>query len=84
MYFLGINLCKYENIFGEPHKGVHSYRIFGFAAIDLFFTILGAYLIAYFSRISFWKIFFILILLSVFFHKAFCVHSTLTEMVFGK
>lgn len=41
--FILINLemnCKYKNLFGEPGKGIHSYRVFGFAAVDVGLTIL--------------------------------------------
>ena len=37
--------AKYKNIFGEPRKGVHSYRLFDFAIIDFIFTIIPIYII---------------------------------------
>ena len=30
-----MNLCKYKNILGELGKGVHSFRVFGVAIVDV-------------------------------------------------
>jgi hypothetical protein len=73
-------LCKYKNIFGEPKKGVHKYRFFGMAAVDLFLTILLAILIAYFYKKNVIIVFFILIIISILVHKLFCVDTTLTNI----
>ena len=48
-----MSLCKYKNALGEPKKGIHSYRLFGVAIVDVIMTILGAYLISNFFNISF-------------------------------
>ena len=42
-----INLCIYKDIFGIPKKGVHKYRIFNIAFVDLLLTILLAYKLAH-------------------------------------
>lgn len=34
------------NLFGKPNEGLHSYRIFGYAAFDLFATLIVAIFIA--------------------------------------
>ena len=31
--------CKFKNLLGEPKKGFHSTRLFGFAAYDILVTI---------------------------------------------
>ena len=38
-------LCKYKDILGKVGQGVHSYRLFGIAIVDVLLTILGAYII---------------------------------------
>ena len=43
-----MDLCKYKNALGEPGKGIHSYRLFGVAIVDVIMTVLGSYLISYF------------------------------------
>ena len=49
-------LCQYKNIFGEPKKGIHAYRIFNIAIVDLLLTIFIAYLFSIHKEISFQEI----------------------------
>ena len=34
--------CSRSNMFGKPGEGIHSYRIYDIAIIDVLFTIIGA------------------------------------------
>jgi hypothetical protein len=78
-----MDLCKYKDIFGEPRKGVHSYRIFDFAIVDIIATyLLSLYISKYYKDYSVLKLFVILFIISIFIHKLFCVETTLTKMVF--
>ena len=36
-----------NRLFGSPNRGIHSIRIFGLAAIDVLFTLIGAFILAY-------------------------------------
>jgi len=45
------DLSKYKNIFGPPGTGVHQYKFRGTAIVDYFMTIVGAFLITYFTDI---------------------------------
>jgi len=36
-----MSLSKYKNIFGKPGKGIHSYRFFNIAIVDVFLTIIA-------------------------------------------
>ena len=47
--------CPYKYIFGQPNKGFHSTRLFGFALYDTLGTIVLAMLVTYFFKISLWK-----------------------------
>ena len=38
--------CEYSDIFGNPNEGVHSYRLFNVAIVDVGLTILVAYLLS--------------------------------------
>ena len=38
-------LCSYKNILGEPSNGVHGYRIFNIAIVDVLLTIIMAFII---------------------------------------
>lgn len=77
-----MNLCKYKNALGEPDKGIHSYRLFGVAVADVVMTILGAFIISYFSKISFIKTLLVLFLLGIILHRLFCVRTTVDKLIF--
>jgi len=75
-------LCKYKDIFGQPRKGVHSYRFLDFAIIDIIFTIIGAYIISKYSNYDFYKILLFLFILGIILHKLFCVDTKLNSIIF--
>ena len=79
-----MDLCKYKNALGEPGKGIHSYRLFGVAIADVIMTIIGAWLISYFFKLSFLKTLIILFILGVILHRLFCVRTTLDKFLFPK
>ena len=78
-----MNLCKYSNILGSPNKGIHSYRMFNIAIIDLIFTIIGAFIIYYFTKINFFYILLALLILGIILHKLFCVRTTIDKLLFN-
>ena len=47
------NLSQYKDIFGKPMAGVHSYRFFNVAIVDVAATIIAAWLISYYGNYSF-------------------------------
>jgi hypothetical protein len=75
-------LCKYKDYFGQPGKGVHSYRVFGIAMVDVLFTILGSVLLAYLfewdTGYTILGVFFLGIVL----HRLFCVRTTIDRFLF--
>jgi hypothetical protein len=78
-----MSLCKYKNIFGEPNKGVHSYRIFNIAIVDVVATILLSYLISYLGNFPFlWTLIFFFIF-GILLHHIFCVRTTIDKLLFG-
>jgi len=77
-----MSLCKYKNALGEPGKGIHSYRLFGVAIIDVIMTIIGSYIISYFFKISFVYTMIILFGLGIFLHHIFCVRTTIDKLLF--
>lgn len=75
-------LCKFKDILGIPNKGVHSYRFFGVAIIDVIMTIIGAFLL---SRIFRWNFVYTLVclfLLGIVLHRLFCVRTTIDKILF--
>lgn len=82
-----MNLCPYKNMFGEPGKGAHAYRVMNLAIVDLLATLGAAMLTAWLmgqNVIGWWSItlFFLLVVISVVVHRMFCVNTTLTRLVF--
>lgn len=77
-------LCKYKNKFGEPGKGVHSYRIFNIAYIDVLSTIFGALIIhLIIPRYNFFSILIFLFILGIILHRLFCVQTTIDKLIFS-
>ena len=67
---------------GVPKKGVHSFRIFNIAIVDVVLTIIAAFLISYYMKYRFWKVLLVLFLLGVFLHWVFCVNTTINSFLF--
>ena len=44
-----------KNYFGKPNEGIHSYRIFGLAAVDVAMTLGASYLISQQLNTNFYK-----------------------------
>jgi hypothetical protein len=78
-----MSLCQYKDILGKPGKGIHSYRLFGFAIADLIMTVIAAYIIAYMFKIQFRYSLGGLFILGIVLHRAFCVKTTLDKLLFG-
>jgi len=75
-------LCKDKNIFGAPETGIHSYRLFGVAIMDVIMTIIGSIIISFFTG---WKVSYTLIglfLLGILLHRMFCVRTTVDKILF--
>lgn len=78
-----MGLCQYRDIFGKPGEGVHSYRLFGIAIVDLGLTILVSLIIAYLLGKNPLVICVIALLLGIIFHYLFCVNTTVNKAIFG-
>lgn len=87
-------LCQFSSVLGEPNKGIHSYRIFGLAAVDLGLSLLLASIIAVVSYSFLSKKyemkkynFLVLLLISILIvfisgikaHQLFCVETKLNK-----
>ena len=77
-----MDLCKYSTLFGLPGKGVHRYRIFNIAIVDVLATILLAFFIHYIFYFNFLYILLLLLLFSVVLHRMFCVRTTIDKLLF--
>lgn len=75
--------CNYKNIFGEVNSGLHQYRIFNFAIVDITLTIITAYIINYLYKGNFLTTLLLLIIFGIILHRVFCVKTTLDKMLFS-
>lgn len=77
--------CEYKNIFGEPNKGVHSYRIFDIAIVDVGATILLGIVLhnATNKKFKLYKIIISLFILGIILHRLFCVRTTVDKLLFA-
>lgn len=74
-------LCDYKDIFGAPNTGLHSYRIFNIALVDVLATFVLAYILSIFlKKYKLSTITILLFISSIIIHKFFCVETTLTKL----
>ena len=75
--------CKYKDIFGKVNKGVHSYRLFNIAIVDVVFTFIGAFLLyLMLPQYNYFIILLLLFILGIILHHLFCVRSTIDKWLF--
>ncbi len=65
--------CSYKNIFGEPNKGIHQYRIFGMAFFDIVGLILLSIIFSKYFNVNFIYTLLVMILITILIHWLFCV-----------
>ena len=70
------------DIFGKVNQGIHSYRFFGLAIVDVIMTILGSYVISYVFRVSFLYTLCIVFIIGILLHRYFNVRTTIDKMLF--
>ena len=77
-------LCKYKDIFGKVGEGVHSYRIFNIAIIDVILTFLLAFIIQLLlPKYNYYHILILLFILGIILHRMFCVKTTIDKLLFN-
>lgn len=72
-----------KNIFGEPRKGIHKYRIADIAIVDVVGTIAVAWLISHVMQYNFWKTVAALFILGIILHRLLDVRTTIDKKLFG-
>ena len=74
-----IDLCRYKNIFGIPGEGIHSYRVYNIAIMDVIGTILIGLIISFLFDTPLIKTIILLFLLGCIMHYLFCVDTTVNK-----
>ena len=75
--------CKYKNLFGRPGEGIHAYRLFDIAIIDVLAVIIGAKIISNSYKTPFFNTLIILFIIGIIFHRLFCVKTTIDKLLFN-
>ncbi len=76
-------LTQYKDIFGAPGTGLHSFRIFNIAVVDVALTLVAAYFIAQYTNYPLVYVVCGLLLLSVAVHYIFNVDTTVLKELKG-
>lgn len=79
---MDFSLCQYKDIFGKPNEGLHKYRVFDIAIVDVVSTVAVAYGLSRYFKEDFKAILLILILMGIISHRLFCVRSTVDKLLF--
>ena len=75
--------CQYKDLFGRVGEGVHSYRLFDVAVVDVLCTVLAAALLhVSFPQYRFEICLAWLFLMGVVLHRLCCVRTTVDRMLF--
>jgi hypothetical protein len=77
-----VDLCKYKDIIGKPNTGIHKYRFFDIAVLDVAVTILAGFLLSWFFKWNVWYTLGGIFLLGIISHRIFCVRSTVDKLLF--
>ena len=77
--------CKYKDILGEPKKGLHSYRAFNIAIVDVLLTFILAKFIQYYimEETEFSLILVFCFITGIILHRVFCVKTTIDKLLFS-
>jgi len=73
-----------NNIFGEPDTGIHSYRIFNIAYLDIIVTMIAAYGIhvTFYPGTKYSTVLFYLFVSGIILHRIFGVRTTVDKFIF--
>jgi Kef-type K+ transport system membrane component KefB len=70
-----------DGIIGLPGQGVHSYRIFNVAYMDVIVVLVAAILIAWAMKWSYMRTIIGIFILGIIVHKALCVGTTVDKVL---
>jgi len=76
--------CQYSDIFGKIKEGVHKYRLFNLAIVDVVMTFIGAYFLqkVFFKKYEYYQVLLGLFILGIILHRLFCVRTTIDKILF--
>lgn len=78
-----MSTCAYKDVFGKPNTGVHSYRLFNIAIVDVVMTIIVGVILSKIFHVNVYLLIFCLFLAGIILHRLFCVRTTVDILLFG-
>jgi len=72
----------FDEKIGVPNVGIHSYRIFNIAYMDVIVVLISAILIAWAMKWSYIKTIIGIFILGIIVHRMFCVRSAVDKFLF--
>lgn len=75
------DLTQFKDLLGAPNTGLHAWKLFDIAIVDVLFTLIEAYLIARYTGYSLIYIFVGLIFVAIIIHRLFGVKTGLNTML---
>jgi hypothetical protein len=72
----------FDKIIGIPNVGIHSYRIFNIAYMDVIIVLLSAIWIAWAMKWSYTKTIIGVFISGIIVHRMFCVRTTVDKLLF--
>jgi len=77
-----MTLCKYKDLFGEIGTGIHSYRIYNIAYLDILVTVVCAYILSKLLKTPFLYTLGWFFILGIIIHRLLCVRTTIDKLLF--
>lgn len=75
------DLSKYKDIFGQAGTGIHQYKFKGTSIIDYLLTIVGAFIITYYTDIPLVLTTIGLFLIGILFHYLFGLETQVIKFI---
>lgn len=77
-----LNLCQYKDMFGKPNEGIRkTLRLFDISLVDTIPTIFLGLLLSKLLHTNKFNGILVAFILSIIFHKVFCVDSTIIKLL---
>ena len=76
---------KLNNFFGKEKEGMHAYRIFDIAYIDVIITLIVAFFIqkAFCPKTEYYKVLLFYFIFGIIIHRIFDVKTTIDRLIFS-
>lgn len=74
--------CPYKNLFGKLGTGIHSYRIYNIAYLDIMVTVIGAFILSRILRTPFLYTLIVFFIIGIIIHRLLCVRTTVDKFLF--